>query len=321
MPVLVTGAAGFIGFHVARALLARGEAVVGVDSLNDYYELSLKRARLAELEKHPNFGFEHRDLADVVSTRDLFERLRPSLVVHLAAQAGVRYSVDHPEAYIQSNLVAFANVLEGCRHHGTRHLVYASSSSVYGDQPDHAIVESDPTDHPISLYAATKRANELLAYSYAHLYGLPVTGLRFFSVYGPWGRPDMAVYLFTRSIATGQPIRVFHRGELYRAFTYIDDAVDAVLRVVDHPPALVPPTQIYNVGTDAAISVNEMIRLLEDALGEVAIRQEVPMQPGDVRCTRADMGRLHEAVGQREKVPFPEGIRRFVAWYREYHAR
>ena len=321
MPVLVTGAAGFIGFHVARALLARGEVVVGVDSLNDYYDPALKRARLAELEQAPNFGFERLDLAEVAPARALFERLRPSLVVHLAAQPGVRYSVDHPEVYIQSNLVAFANVLEGCRHAGARHLVYASSSSVYGDQPDHAIAETDPTDQPISLYAATKRSNELIAYSYAHLYGLPSTGLRFFSVYGPWGRPDMAVYLFARAIDAGRPIRVFNHGELYRAFTYIDDAVAAVLRVVDHPPAGQPPQTIYNVGSDASISVNALIHLLEEALGKAAVREEAPMQPGDVHATRADVRRLREALGVAVAVPPEVGIPNFVAWYRQYHAR
>lgn len=321
MPVLVTGAAGFIGFHVTRALLARGEAVVGVDCLSDYYDPGLKRARLADLQPSPHFAFERLDLADVAACRDLFSRLRPSLVVHLAAQPGVRYSVDHPESYVQSNLVAFANVLEGCRRAEARHLVYASSSSVYGDQPEHAITEDDPVDSPISLYAATKRSNELMARSYAHLYGVPMTGLRFFSVYGPWGRPDMAVYLFTRAIDEGRPIRVFSGGALTRAFTYIDDAVAAVLRVADHPPAGAPPFALYNVGSDQAHSVNTLIALIEEALGKRALREDAPMQAGDVRATRADMGRLRAALGADAPTSLQDGVRAFVAWYREYHAR
>ena len=331
-PVLVTGAAGFIGFHVARRLLQDGRRVVGLDNLNAYYDPALKRARLAELQPHAAFSFEKLDLADRGAMADLFAAYRFPIVVHLAAQAGVRHSLVDPHAYVDANLVGFANVLEGCRHASSRHLVFASSSSVYGANTRAPFRTSDNVDHPLSLYGATKKANEAMAHAYAHLFALPATGLRFFTVYGPWGRPDMAMWLFTEAIAEGRPIRLFNDGRMWRDFTYIDDAVEAVARLIDRPAAGDPdwsgddpapersraPWRIYNIGNNRPVEVTELVRLLEKELGRTAIRELLPMQPGDVVATCADITDLQKAVGFAPRIPLEEGVRRFVAWYREY---
>ena len=330
-PVLVTGAAGFIGYHVARALLARGEAVIGVDNLNDYYEVSLKEARLAQLRDLAGFSFHRMDVADP-ALRDLFREVAPPRVVHLAAQAGVRYSIVNPDAYITSNLVGFANILEGCRHGGVTHLVYASSSSVYGNSTQMPFRVSDPVDQPVSLYAATKKANELMAHTYSHLYGLPATGLRFFTVYGPWGRPDMAYFKFTRAILEGRPIEVFNEGRLKRDFTYVDDIVDGVIRVLDRPPAegaaspaaavdpsRAAPHRVYNIGNSDPVELNRFIAVLEECLGRPAIRREVPMQPGDVYATYADVADLERDTGFSPSTPIETGLARFVEWFTRYY--
>jgi UDP-glucuronate 4-epimerase len=333
--VLVTGAAGFIGFHVARRLLESGRSVVGLDNLNAYYDPALKRARLAELKPHAGFSFEQLDLADRSGLSGLFAAHRFRFVVHLAAQVGVRYSLVDPHAYAESNLVGFLNVLEGCRHAGSRHLVYASSSSVYGANTRLPFRTSDNVDHPISLYAATKKAGEAMAHAYSHLFALPTTGLRFFTVYGPWGRPDMAVWSFTQSIFEGRPIRLFNDGRMWRDFTYIDDVVEAVARLVDRPPAGNPgwsgdapdpsssraPWRIYNVGNHRAFEVTALVRLMEQEIGRPAIYESLPMQPGDVPATYADIADLAAAVGFEPKTPIEEGVRRFVAWYRIYRDR
>ena len=330
--VLVTGAAGFIGFHACRRLLAEGRRVVGVDNLDPYYDPGLKRARLRELEGADGFRFEELDLAEADAAKSLFERHAPSRVVHLAAQPGVRYSLTEPGAYGRANLVAFVNVLEGCRHGGVRHLVYASSSSVYGANESMPFRTRDPVDHPLSLYGATKRANELMAHSYAHLFGLPTTGLRFFTVYGPWGRPDMAVFLFTRAIADGRPIDLFNGGRMSRDFTYVDDVVDAVFRLLDHTPATpaagaaptpaaaAAPFRIYNVGGDRPVPVERLVALIEAELGRPARTQAKPMQAGDAPATWADIDDLTREVGWRPQVPIEDGIRRFVAWYRDFYS-
>jgi UDP-glucuronate 4-epimerase len=334
-PILVTGAAGFIGFHVAHRLATDGQAVVGLDNLNAYYDPALKQARLAELERLPRFRFARLDLADRDGMAKLFAAHRFSSVVHLAAQAGVRHSLTDPHAYATANLDGFLNVLEGCRHHGVRHLVYASSSSVYGANTRLPFRTSDNVDHPVSLYAATKKANEGMAHAYAHLFGLPATGLRFFTVYGPWGRPDMAMWLFSRAILEGQPIRLFNRGQMRRDFTYIDDVVEAVVRLIDRPPAGDPawsgdspapassraPWRIYNIGNNAPVEVTEVVRLLEAALGRAAKRELLPMQPGDVPATYADVAELEAMVGFKPETPIEEGIRRFVAWFTEYRRK
>lgn len=330
--VLVTGAAGFIGFHVARRLLADGRRVVGLDNLNAYYDPALKLARLKELQASPLFSFEKRDLADRDGIAALLADERFPFVVHLAAQAGVRHSLTHPHDYVDANLVGFLNILEGCRHHGCRHLVYASSSSVYGANTALPFRTADNVDHPISLYAATKKANELMAHAYAHLYGLPATGLRFFTVYGPWGRPDMAMWLFAEAISTGRPIRLFNAGHMQRDFTYVDDVVEAVVRLIDRPATANPhwsgdapdpatsraPWRVFNIGNNAPVAVTEVVRLLEQELGRTAQRELLPMQPGDVPATYADIDDLAAAVGFAPRTPIEEGIRRFVAWYREY---
>jgi UDP-glucuronate 4-epimerase len=333
MKVLVTGAAGFIGMHVAQRLLARGDRVVGIDNLNDYYDVSLKHARLAELRKHAGFAFEPIDVADRAAMERLFASHRFERVVHLAAQAGVRYSLTHPHAYAQSNLVGFVNVLEACRAQRTEHLVYASSSSVYGGNARTPFTESDGVDHPVSLYAATKRANELMAHTYSHLYALPTTGLRFFTVYGPWGRPDMAYFKFTRAILAGEPIAVFNHGELERDFTYIDDIVDGVVAVLDLTAAPDPafdsqqpdpatssaPYRVLNIGNEQPVKLLTFIETLEQALGRTAVKQFLPMQPGDVLATHADTSRLCRLLGgTRAATPLAEGLKRFVAWYREH---
>ena len=322
--VLVTGAAGFIGFHVARRLLAEGRAVVGLDNLTSYYDPALKRARLDILRGEQGFAFEQIDLADRASVERLFAKHRFARVVHLAAQAGVRYSIDHPHAYVDANLVGFVNVLEGCRHHGCGHLVYASSSSVYGANTKQPFSVDDRTDHPISLYAATKKANELIAHSYSHLYRLPVTGMRFFTIYGPWGRPDMAYFLFTKAIVEGTPIKLFNHGRMRRDFTYIGDAARAVVQLVNLPPrdggeGAGPPAKVYNIGNNRPEELTHVVTVLERELGRTAVKEMLPMQPGDVTETFADVTELMRDTGFSPQTPIEDGLRDFVAWYRDYH--
>jgi UDP-glucuronate 4-epimerase len=319
MTIVVTGVCGFIGMHAAKALLARGDEVWGVDNLNDYYEVSLKEARLRQLEGHPGFHFERLDVADRNGLPDFFRSHSPQRVLHLAAQAGVRYSLTNPNAYIDSNLVGFGNILEACRHGGIEHLVYASSSSVYGANEKQPFSVEDNVDHPVSLYAATKRANELMAYTYSHLYKLPTTGLRFFTVYGPWGRPDMAIFSFTKAILEGRPIPVFNYGKMQRDFTYVDDIVEGVIRVLDKTPADTPPYKLYNIGNNQPVELTQFIDILEQSLGKKAERQLLPMQPGDVPATFADVEALVQDVAFRPDTPLKDGIRRFTAWYREYY--
>ncbi len=332
--ILVTGAAGFIGYHVSRKLLERGDDVIGVDNLNDYYDPALKEARLRLLEPHERFRFVRADVGDREAMETLFAEHRPRRVVHLAAQAGVRYSLTKPFAYTRSNIDGFLTILEGCRHNGVEHLVFASSSSVYGANTRQPFSEHDNVDHPVSLYAATKKANELMAHSYAHLFGIPVTGLRFFTVYGPWGRPDMALFKFTRGILAGEPIPVFNEGRMIRDFTYIDDIVEGVVRVVDHTAAADPswtgddpdpgrsyaPWRVFNIGNNKPIELLEYISVIEECLGRKAKLDLLPMQPGDVPSTMADVGELERTVGFRPTTTVREGIRRFVDWYREFYA-
>jgi UDP-glucuronate 4-epimerase len=315
LKVLVTGVAGFIGMHCAERLLARGDEVVGVDSLSAYYSVALKRARLERL-RHPRFSFHHQDIVDAAALERVFASARPDAVLHLAAQAGVRYSLENPNSYIQSNLVGFANILEACRAHPPRHLVFASSSSVYGTNPKLPWSESDNVDHPISLYAATKKANELSAHAYSHLFGLHTTGLRFFTVYGPWGRPDMSAFLFARAIVEGKQIQVFNHGDMQRDFTYIDDIVEGTLRVLDQPARYA----IYNIGNHSPVRLLDYIALLERALGKKAQLEMQPLQPGDVRATYADTSALQRAVGFAPATPLEAGLQRFADWFRSYHA-
>jgi UDP-glucuronate 4-epimerase len=333
--VLVTGAAGFIGMHVARRLLAAGYDVCGLDNLNPYYDPRLKQARIEELAASANFRFERLDLAERAATQAFFAAHRFGYVVHLAAQAGVRHSLTHPHAYADANLVGFLNVLEGCRNTGCRHLLYASSSSVYGANTHVPYRASDNVDHPLSLYGATKKANELMAHAYAHLFALPATGLRFFTVYGPWGRPDMAMWLFADAIMEGRPIRLFNHGRMRRDFTYIDDVAEAVVRLVGRPAAPDPawsgdapdpasslaPWRVYNIGNSRPVEVTEVVRLIEEALGKSATRELLPMQPGDVPETCADTSELERAVGFRPATPIAEGIRRFLTWFKDYRSR
>lgn len=326
--VLVTGVAGFIGFHLCRALLDRGVAVHGVDNLTPYYDPALKRARLAELDGRPGFAFEALDLADRAATAALFERLRPRRVVHLAAQAGVRYSIEHPFAYVDSNLDGTMTVLEGCRHTGVEHLLFASSSSVYGGNTRLPFKESDPVDHPVSLYAATKRANELQAHTYSHLYGVKATGLRFFTVYGPWGRPDMAYFLFTKAIREGRPIKLFNDGRMSRDFTYIDDVVEAMVRLLDTPPVpldrsgpdrAAAPFRLYNIGNHTPVPLGDFVAILERCLDQQAMIEHAPMQPGDVEATFADVDALAAAVDFAPRTPLEDGLRRFVDWFDAFY--
>ncbi len=321
--ILVTGAAGFIGFHIARRLLDEGHEVVGLDNLNSYYDPALKQARLDVLSGSSGFRFVRADLADRPVLASLFIKHRFGVVVHLAAQAGVRHSIEHPQAYTESNLEGFANVLEGCRHSQCRHLLYASSSSVYGANAKVPFSVDDKTDSPVSFYAATKKANELMAYSYSHLYHLPVTGLRFFTIYGSWGRPDMALFLFTKAILEGQPIKLFNHGRMRRDFTHIDDVARIVLRLVDHIPTGGPegsaPAQIYNIGNQHPEELAHVVELLEKELGTAAIRELLPMQPGDVMETFADVGNLMRDVGVKPGTSIKHGIHEFVTWYRHYY--
>ena len=331
--ILVTGAAGFIGFHLSRRLLKEGDTVVGLDNLNDYYDVSLKQARLKLLQENEGFRFIRANLADRNELDSLFAKNGFEIVVNLAAQAGVRYSLKNPYAYLDSNLTGFLNILEGCRHHPVKHLVFASSSSVYGGNTRMPFSTRDNVDHPLSLYAATKKSNELMAHAYASLYRIPCTGLRFFTVYGPWGRPDMALFLFTRAILENRPIDVFNHGKMKRDFTYIDDIVEGVIRVLDRIPDPDPawrgdspdpsssfaPYRLYNIGNNRPVDLMEYITTLEDQLGRKAVRNLLPMQAGDVPATCADVDDLTAAVGFRPATPIKEGIRRFVAWYREYY--
>ena len=320
--VLVTGAAGFIGMHVGERLLAGGVAVTGADNLDPYYDVALKEARLARLSAHPRFSFAKIDLADEKAAAALFRDGAFTDVIHLAAQPGVRHSLTHPEAYVVNNLVAFGHVVEGCRHARVAHLVYASSSSVYGANHALPFSEDQNVDHPVSLYAATKKANELIAHSYSHLYRLPTTGLRFFTAYGPWGRPDMAPMLFAKAILAGAPIRVFNDGRMRRDFTYVDDIVEGVVRVLDRPPAADPdgaPYAIYNIGNHQAVELETFIATLAGLLGRPAIKEYAPLQPGDVPATYADIDRLTALTGFSPSTPLAEGLARFVAWYRDYH--
>ena len=333
MRVLVTGSAGFIGFHVARALLARGDEVLGLDVMNDYYDVRLKEARLALLAEDGGYRHVRADLADADATAAAFAGFQPDRVVHLAAQAGVRYSLTNPGAYVQSNLVGFGHVLEACRHTSVRHLVYASSSSVYGANTRLPFSVRDSVDHPVSLYAASKKANELMAHTYAHLFGLPTTGLRFFTVYGPWGRPDMALFLFTRAILAGEPIQVFNHGRMRRDFTYVDDVVEGVVRVLDRIPSGDPawdasdpdpatsraPYRIYNIGNHDPVELMRLIEVLEAELGRPAVKVFSDMQPGDVPATYADVDDLVRDVGFAPSTPIEAGVARFVAWYRAYY--
>ena len=330
---LVTGCAGFIGMHCALALLARGEQVVGIDNLNAYYEVSLKEARLARLQQQSGFTFERIDVADRAAMRALFERVRPTRVLHLAAQAGVRYSIDQPDDYTDSNLLGFGNILQGCRAQQVAHLVFASSSSVYGGNARLPYSERDAVDHPISYYAATKKANEVMAHSYAHLYGLPTTGLRFFTVYGPWGRPDMALFKFTRAMLANEPIDVYGQGQLVRDFTYIDDIVEGVLRVLDkpatpdatydpaapHPGTSSAPYRIFNIGNSSPTVLMDYVAALESALGITARKNMLPIQPGDMHSTAADTSALAAWVGFTPATPVQEGVARFVDWYKDFY--
>jgi UDP-glucuronate 4-epimerase len=321
-PILVTGAAGFIGFHVARQLLATGHTVIGLDSVNDYYDPALKEARLQLLRAEPDFEFVKANLADRAAMAALFAKHRFATVIHLAAQAGVRYSIDNPHAYADANLEGFLNVLEGCRHHGCRHLLYASSSSVYGANKKMPFSVSDRVDNPISLYAASKKANELMAHSYSHLYRLPTTGLRFFTVYGPWGRPDMAMFIFAKAIVEGAPIKLFNHGKMRRDFTYVSDVTSAIERLIDHVPqgdAEQAPARIYNVGNNKPEDLMHVVAVLEKELGLEATKEMLPMQPGDVPATFADVDDLMRDVGFKPDTTIETGIRNFVAWYREHY--
>ena len=319
MRVLLTGVAGFIGMHCAERLAARGDEVVGVDCLTPYYSVKLKEARLARLAPQRGISIHRIDLADAGAAEGLLDTHRPGLVLHLAAQPGVRHSLENPGAYIQSNLVGFANLLEACRRHPPRHLVYASSSSVYGANRKLPWSEADDVDHPISLYAATKRSNELLAHVYSHLFGIPATGLRYFTVYGPWGRPDMSPMLFAHAILRGKPIRIFNQGDMQRDFTYIDDIVEGTLRVLARPPVETPPFALYNIGNHQPVALLDYVAALEAALGRTAIREFAPMQPGDIRATYADTERLARAVGFSPSTPLADGLAKFAAWFKEYY--
>ncbi|MDP2177138.1 NAD-dependent epimerase [Methylicorpusculum sp.] len=333
MKILVTGTAGFIGNRLAQKLLERGDEVIGVDNLNDYYDVNLKLSRLKLIGDHAGYTDIRADLADRTAMEGIFKQHQPQRVVNLAAQAGVRYSIENPHAYIDSNIVGFINILEGCRHNGVEHLVYASSSSVYGANESMPFSVHDNVDHPLSLYAASKKANELMAHTYSNLYGLPTTGLRFFTVYGPWGRPDMALFLFTKAILTGEKIKVFNYGKHRRDFTYIDDIVEGVIRTLDHPAQANPewsgknpdpgtsrsPWRVYNIGNQSPVELMDYIEVLEKRLGKTAEKELLPLQPGDVPDTYADVEALVQDVGYKPSTPIEVGIERFVNWYRDYY--
>ena len=333
MKVLLTGTAGFIGSHVALKLLERGDEVIGLDNLNDYYDVTLKEARLARFSGHPRYTHVHADLADRDAVEAAFATHKPQRVINLAAQAGVRYAAQNPHVYVSSNVTGFLHVLEGCRHHGVEHLVFASTSSVYGANTTMPFSEHQSTEHPLTLYAATKKANEMMAHSYAHLYGIPSTGLRFFTVYGPWGRPDMALFLFTRAILAGEPIKVFNHGHHSRSFTYVDDIVEGVVRALDHPPepnaqwnsadpdpaSSNVPYRIFNIGSSANTPLLRYIEVLEQSLGRKATLEMLPLQAGDVPDTFADCADLETELGYRPRVMVEEGVANFVAWYRGYY--
>ena len=333
MRILVTGTAGFVGAALAQRLLARGDLVQGIDNHNDYYDPALKEARLAQFVDHPGYTHLRADLADTAAVDRAFAAFKPQRVVNLAAQAGVRYSIDHPRSYVQSNLAGFLNVLEGCRHGAVEHLVYASSSSVYGANRKLPFAVEDAVDHPVSLYAASKKANELMAHTYSHLFALPTTGLRFFTVYGPWGRPDMALFIFARAILAGEPIDVFNNGNMLRDFTFIDDIVEGIVRVMRQPARPNPdwnsaapdpatssaPFRVHNIGGSSPVELNRLIDVLEDALGRKANRNLMPIQPGDVPATFADVSSLEEATGFKPQIPIEIGVPRFVEWYREFN--
>lgn len=335
MKIILTGAAGFIGYHVAQKLLQEGHDVTGIDNLNDYYDVNLKKDRLKLLQQAPGFSFYREDISNTPRMLEIFEKVQPRRVIHLAAQAGVRYSITNPHAYGASNLTGFLNILEACRQTSVEHLVYASSSSVYGANTSKPFKVSDNVDHPVSLYAATKKANELMAHSYSHLYGLPCTGLRFFTVYGPWGRPDMAYFLFTKAILEGKPIKVFNKGNMKRDFTWIGDIVEGVTRVTAKLPQPDPnwngnsplpgtsyaPYRIYNIGNNKPVRLMEFINTLENILGKEAEKEFLPMQPGDVEETYADIDDLAADAGYRPNTPLKEGLEKFVAWYREYYGQ
>ncbi len=359
MKILVTGTAGFIGFHLANRLLERGDEVIGLDNINDYYDVNLKYARLAEAgiiftpqngtiqpssntnnttiqqsTKHPNYTFIQASLENKATIGHIFREHSFDAVVNLAAQAGVRYSLINPDSYIQSNIVGFTNLLENCRHHGVKHLVYASSSSVYGLNEQMPLSTSDNVDHPISLYAASKKSNELMAHTYSHLFGLPTTGLRFFTVYGPWGRPDMALFLFTKAITEGKPIQVFNHGDMVRDFTFVDDIVEGIVRVIDHPPKGNPnwegthpdpstspaPYKVYNIGNNNPVKLMDFIEAIEQELGLEAKKELLPIQPGDVPATFADVSDLEKDLGYKPQTPIQEGIRAFLKWYKGYYS-
>ncbi|MDI7658617.1 NAD-dependent epimerase [Cronobacter universalis] len=333
MKFLVTGAAGFIGFHVSERLLAAGHQVIGIDNLNDYYDVNLKLARLNLLKQHTAFHFEKIDLADRQAMETLFAQHQPQRVIHLAAQAGVRYSLENPHAYADANLTGHLNVLEGCRHHKVEHLLYASSSSVYGLNRKMPFSTDDSVDHPVSLYAATKKANELMSHTYSHLYGLPTTGLRFFTVYGPWGRPDMALFKFTQAIVKGSSIDVYNHGQMRRDFTYIDDIAEAIVRLQDVIPQADPqwtvengspatssaPYRVYNIGNSSPVALMDYISALEKALGKEAQKNMLPMQPGDVLETSADTSALYKVIGFKPQTSVVEGVKRFVEWYKAFY--
>lgn len=331
MKILVTGTAGFIGFHLAQKLLSRGDEVIGLDNINDYYDTELKYARLAECgisqdaacsgqlvssATLPGYRFLKASLEDAATLNALFAAQKFDAVCNLAAQAGVRYSLINPRAYVDSNITGFINILEACRHHPVRHLVYASSSSVYGSNTKMPLSTADRTDHPVSLYAASKKSNELMAHAYSHLFGIPTTGLRFFTVYGPWGRPDMAAFLFTRAILDGKPVQLFNNGDMYRDFTYIDDIIEGVVRVIDHAPeGNTPPAELFNIGNSSPVRLMDYIEAIENALGKKAVKTYLPMQPGDVYKTFADVSDLEEKLNYHPATPVSEGVRRFVEWY------
>lgn len=322
--VLVTGAAGFIGFHLAKRLLSLGASVCGIDNLNDYYDVSLKEARLAILEKEPAFTFVRGDLADEAAVTKLFEDFRPDIVVNLAAQAGVRYSIDNPRSYIRSNIVGFFNILEACRHYPVEHLLYASSSSVYGNQEKTPFATTDNVDHPISLYAATKKSDELMAYTYSHLYSIPATGLRFFTVYGPWGRPDMAYFKFTNKIVRGEPIQIYNHGDMLRDFTYVDDIVRGVENMLCNPPKaneFGDRYKVYNIGNNKPEKLMDFIETLEKAIGREAKKEYLPMQPGDVYQTYADVTDLIRDFDFKPSTSIAEGLGRFAKWYKDYYKK